>query len=335
MFISSVSQHDSTVSRPASRATLQPGRVGRGHRVLLCSVALTHLSGALFLCLCDEAENRWSLGASRSWDCQGPLPGFRAQGSQGGRDSCAEITRLLSWRSGQGTTSRGQQQQEPTLPSFSTADRSGVSSGAVWSEPKRSRGTPEGQRAGQNLGRGWHGGLSLPSAAARTPDLAESMADEEGPPGRRGLSREGLGIKALPALPWSPPGSSYRGTDDNVFIPRGQVTAQAARPTGPDSACPPSVHPAQVQGGHQGGWVGVWRVRDRMSEHSPPTEGSQCGLSPGSPGPAGRPELPPHGAHLLLHMSPAGSACRESPRHWPAGPWTYISLKGAVDSMLA
>lgn len=108
-------------------------------------------------------------------------------------------------------------------------------------------------------------------------------------------------------------------------------TAQAARPAGPDSACPPTVHPAQVQCGHQGGWGGVWRMRDRMSEHSPRAEESQRGRSPASPGPAGRSELPPHGPTCFCARAQLEAPRRESPRHWPARPWTYISLKEAED----
>lgn len=111
-------------------------------------------------------------------------------------------------------------------------------------------------------------------------------------------------------------------------------TTRAARPAGPDSSCPPTVHPAQVQRGHQGGWGGVWRMRDRMSEHSPRAEESQCGRSPASPGPAGRSELPPHGAHLLLRTSPAGSAPQRIPQALASEALDLHLLEGSRGSQI-
>lgn len=106
--------------------------------------------------------------ASLSWDCSGPLPGFRAQGSPGWAGQLLRSHGCPLGAQGRaqhrGLCSQVSKNREPTLLSSSTASLSGVSSGAVWSEPKRSRGTPTGWTGhGERLAQaGWSLPLQLP-----------------------------------------------------------------------------------------------------------------------------------------------------------------------------
>lgn len=92
---------------------------------------------------------------SLSWDCSGPLPGFRAQGSPGWAGQLLRSHGCPLGAQGRaqhrGLCSQVSKNREPTLLSSSTASLSGVSSGAVWSEKQRHT-----YGAGQNMGRGWH-----------------------------------------------------------------------------------------------------------------------------------------------------------------------------------